>query len=237
MKGTAMARRTVNAFFDDYDAAAAAVRRLETAGIPDLDMSLVASNLDDVHAHRGLLSHDGDRDRGEGAGTGATLGTLAGGGAGLLAGLGMLTIPGFGPVVAAGWLVSTLVGAGAGAAVGGMVGALADMGIDEDEAHRYAEAIRQGGVLVSARADEAQIDRIRAIFDEAGQVDAGEAGRTRDIEEDESPAPPIGAAASTTTGLTTDLMPNPLDEDESETEVEVEDERLRRLSNPDRGRG
>jgi len=35
--------------------------------------------------------------------------------------------------------------------------------------------------------------------------------------------------------LTTDLMPNPLDEDESDTEVEVEDERLRRLSNPDRG--
>ena len=30
--------------------------------------------------------------------------------------LGMLAIPGLGPVVAAGWLASTLVGAGAGAA-------------------------------------------------------------------------------------------------------------------------
>ncbi|HZH50517.1 MAG TPA: hypothetical protein VEZ16_01410 [Microvirga sp.] len=230
-----MAKRTVNAFFNDYDAAASAVRQLEMAGIPDLDMSLVASNIDDVHSHRDLLSHVGDHDAGEGAGTGATLGTLAGGGAGLLAGLGMLTIPGFGPVVAAGWLVSTLVGAGAGAAVGGMAGALVDMGVGEDEAHRYADAIRRGGVLVSVRAEEADIDRIRAILDEAGQVDVGEAETTRHTEADTSPAPPIGAAASTTTGLTTDLMPNPLDEDESETGVEVEDERLRRLSNPDRG--
>ena len=40
-------------------------------------------------------------------------------GAGLLAGLGMLAIPGVGPVVAAGWLVTTIAGAVAGARVAG----------------------------------------------------------------------------------------------------------------------
>jgi hypothetical protein len=231
-----MAKRTVNAFFDDYDDAATAVRRLETAGIPELEMSLVAGNLDDVHSHRALLTHGHDDGAGEGAGTGATIGTLAGGGAGLLAGLGMLTVPGLGPIVAAGWLVSTLVGAGAGAAVGGVIGALVDVGVDEADANRYAEEIRQGGVLVSVRADEAATDRIFAILDEEGRVDIGERETVRHLEEPSSPAPPIGAAASTTTGLTTDLMPNPLDEDESETEIEVEDERLRRLGGQIRDR-
>ena len=47
-----------------------------------------------------------------------------GGGAGLLAGLGLLAIPGLGPVVAAGWLAAPAVGAAAGAAAGGLVGAL-----------------------------------------------------------------------------------------------------------------
>lgn len=60
---------------------------------------------------------------------------MLGGGAGLLAGLGILAIPGLGPVLAAGWLASTLVGAGAGAATGGLVGALAGAGIDDADAH------------------------------------------------------------------------------------------------------
>ena len=59
----------------------------------------------------------------DGTGTGATIGTVPGGGAGLLAGLGSLAIPGIGPIVAAGWLTATLTGAG----------------VDETEAQGYAE--------------------------------------------------------------------------------------------------
>ncbi|MFC4174236.1 hypothetical protein ACFOYU_19665 [Microvirga sp. GCM10011540] len=228
-----MAIRTINAFFDNYDDAARAVRRLEMAGIPNLDMSLVASNLDGTHTRHGSRSDMRD-DAGEGAGTGATVGTLAGGGAGLLAGLGMLAVPGLGPVVAAGWLVSTLVGAGAGAAVGGLVGALVDAGVSEEEAHRYTEGVRRGGVLVTVRVEEPEVGRVVDILDDEGSVDVGERERTWRRDEDERPAPPIGAAASTTTGLTTDLMPNPLDDDRDSTDVEVEDERLRRITDGDR---
>ena len=44
------------------------------------------------------------------AGTGAGVGAALGGAAGVLAGLGLMAIPGVGPIVAAGWLVSTLAG-------------------------------------------------------------------------------------------------------------------------------
>jgi len=59
------------------------------------------------------------------------MGAALGGGAGLLAGLGVMAIPGLGPVVAAGWLASVLLGAGAGAATGGIIGALTGAGIPE----------------------------------------------------------------------------------------------------------
>jgi len=176
-----MTNKTITAFFETYEDASEAVRRLETAGVPHRDISLVANNAGDrysTHANRtfdGTNHHD---DEADGAGTGATVGTLAGGGAGLLAGLGMLAIPGLGPVVAAGWLVSTLVGAGAGAALGGLAGSLTDAGVDENDAHAYAEGVRRGGALVTVRASESEVSRIVDILDDEGTVDFNERENT-----------------------------------------------------------
>jgi hypothetical protein len=72
----------------------------------------------------------------------------------LLAGLGLLA-PGLGPVVAAGWLAATAVCAAAGAATGGIVGALTEAGVSKEDAPLYAEGVRRGGTLVSARAPDA----------------------------------------------------------------------------------
>jgi uncharacterized protein (TIGR02271 family) len=176
-----MTSKTITAFFDNYEDASEAVRRLEASGIPNRDISLIANNESDrysSHASRtfdGTVDHD---DVSDGAGTGAAVGTLAGGGAGLLAGLGMLAIPGLGPVVAAGWLVSTLVGAGAGAAVGGLTGSLVDAGVDENDAQAYAEGVRRGGALVTVRASDAEVDRIVDILDDEGTVDFDERENT-----------------------------------------------------------
>ena len=74
--------------------------------------------------------------------------------AGLLAGLGMLAISGLGPVVAAGWLVSTAALAVTGGAAGGLIGSLTQHGVDEDEDNAYAEGVRRGGTLVTARVPE-----------------------------------------------------------------------------------
>jgi hypothetical protein len=130
---------TISRLYDNYSDAERAVTRLEGAGVPHSDISIVANNSDNwFGSSRGKVDRDRDGvdDRAEGAGTGAGIGAGLGGAAGLLAGLGLLAIPGLGPVVAAGWLASTAVGAAAGAATGGIVGALTEAGVSREDASR-----------------------------------------------------------------------------------------------------
>ena len=89
----------------------------------------------------------------------------AGGGVGVLAGLGMLAIPGVGPVVAAGWLVALAVGAAGGAAAGGILGGLIGSGISKEHAEVYAEGVRRGGSLVTVRTNEDDAARVESILD------------------------------------------------------------------------
>jgi uncharacterized membrane protein len=221
-----MVERRISAFFDTYDEAARAVQRLEAAHLPNFEVSLLSNNFEDAHTHHATRSFDEEGRSHEFAGATAAAGSVAGAGAGLLAGLGTVAVPGFGPVVAAGWLVSTLVGAGAGAAVGGLAGALADAGLGDEEAQSYAEGVRRGGALVTVKVDEEQSNQVVRILDDEGEIEPSD----KEQAADETPAPPIGAAASTTTGLTTDLMPIPIDDDENDhtLHVELQDERLRR---------
>lgn len=89
----------------------------------------------------------------------------------MLTGLGMMAIPGIGPLVAAGWLATTLAGAGAGAVAGGLVGALTNAGVNREEAQVYEEGVRRGSTLVSVRADEADLPRVEAILDRRPTTD------------------------------------------------------------------
>lgn len=158
--------RAITALFDTYDHAAAAVRSLKDAGIPDADISMVANNAD------GKVTEIHEEDHTDAA-TGAGLGVATGAGVGLLAGLGSLAIPGIGPVVATGWLLSTAVGAAIGAASGGILGALMDAGVSEDDAHIYAEGVRRGGTLVTARVDDSRANSAEAILRASNGVDIG----------------------------------------------------------------
>ena len=153
--------------YDTYDHAVRAVNALEAAGVPHDDISLVSGDKDRSVA----TSVTGDRPENTGAVTGATTGTVLGGGAGLLAGLGLLAIPGVGPVVAAGWLVATLTGAGIGAATGGLLGSLTGAGIDEADAKTYAEHVGRGGTLVTVRAEDGMAAKVEDIL-EHGEVRA-----------------------------------------------------------------
>ena len=160
--------QTITGLFDTYYHAANAVRELERIGVPHGDVSIVASQAD----HEGGLDGPAvDQTTATGAGTGATAGTVLGGGAGLLAGLGMLAIPGVGPVVAAGWLVATLTGAGIGAAAGGLLGSLTGAGVSDQDAHVYAEGVRRGGSLVTARVPDDQAATARSILSGGNAVD------------------------------------------------------------------
>ena len=148
--------KTISGLFDTYEQASAAVDALEDAGIPSENISVVGP--------------DGDA-TGTGAAEGAGIGAAVGGVGGLLAGLGAFAIPGIGPVIGAGWLATTLAGMAAGGLAGGLVGSLTDAGVDDRDAHVYAEGIKRGGTMVVARVDEAQAEPAEAILGRHGRID------------------------------------------------------------------
>jgi hypothetical protein len=161
--------QTVTALYDSYDAAVSAVNDLEASGIAHADISLVSNNVD----HR--YDKDHPTNAAADAGTGAGIGATVGGVGGLLTGLGLLAIPGVGPVVAGGWLIATAVGAVGGAVVGGatggIVGLLTGAGVPENDANFYAEGVRRGGTLVTARVDDARAPVAREILQHHKWVD------------------------------------------------------------------
>ena len=161
--------QTVTALYDTYDSAVSAVNALEASGVPHSDISIVSNNVDNRY------TKDRSTNAAEDAGKGAGIGAAVGGVGGLLTGLGLLAIRGVGPVVAAGWLVAAAAGAATGAVVGGaaggLVGSLTGAGVPERDAQFYAEGVRRGGALVTARVDDARASTARELLQRYKSVD------------------------------------------------------------------
>jgi hypothetical protein len=166
--------KTLTRVYSDYASADATVGQLKAAGLSDSDISILASNADGWHKPGSSdvdpkhdKNRDGSDDRAQGAATGGGLGAVAGGAVGVATGLGLLAIPGVGPVVAAGWLATLVAGAVAGGAAGGIVGALVESGTSKENAEIYAEALRRGGAIITAKVPNDEESRYAAIMDTA----------------------------------------------------------------------
>ena len=164
--------KTITRVYDDYESADETLRELLGAGLGASHIGIVASNADGWHRPgAGSVSpiHDKDRDgkddRAEGAATGGGVGAILGGAAGAAAGLGMIAIPGIGPVVAAGWLAALAAGAVGGGVAGGLIGALVESGTSKENAELYAEALRRGGAIVTAKVSDDDEKQFSAIMD------------------------------------------------------------------------
>jgi len=145
-----------------------ALRALKDSNF-DMDrVSLIARHVDEVRGSEDVRTDRGDTEAQEGAGIGATTGTVLGGLGGLLVGLGVLAIPGVGPILAAGAeinaLASTLAGAGIGAAAGGIVGALVGLGIPEEQARAYSKRIEAGEYLLMISGSPDDVRRVEKIL-------------------------------------------------------------------------
>ncbi|MHB1296073.1 MAG: hypothetical protein ACYC4R_13875 [Anaerolineae bacterium] len=160
--------KTVIGVYDDRSEAERVVQTLVDEGFSRNDVSLMVRQA-------GAEADDGQRGRGnkagEGAGIGAGIGAVLGGAGGLLVGLGLLAIPGIGPVLAAGPLAAALAGAGIGAGAGALVGALVGLGIPEQEAEFYAEAVRRGSTLVAVHAQDEMARHASQIMGRFNAVD------------------------------------------------------------------
>lgn len=164
--------KTIVGVFDTAAEAQAVVRDLTAAGVARDHISVMAS--------RDTQADDADRTDAQGDSTaddalrGMGVGAALGGVGGLLVGLAVLPIPGLGPVIAAGPLAATLAGAGVGAVTGGAIGALTHVGVPEEHAHHYAEAVRRGGTLVTVHADEAMTSQVMGVMNRHHAVDVSE---------------------------------------------------------------
>ena len=140
--------RMVVALFETRAAAEPALRDLLAAGFHRDQLGIAVRHEEGAPQ----VTDTTEGEPAEGAAPGVVTGGLAGGLLGLLIGVGAITIPGLGPVIAIGWLGGLLGGGAVGAAAGGLIGALARMGMAEEEARRYQDGVRAGGVLVTVEA-------------------------------------------------------------------------------------
>jgi hypothetical protein len=147
------------AAFDDRVEAERAVDELHQAGFGRDDIGFALRG-DDVGRGGMITDEPGALD-----GNGAVRGAIAGGVAGsLLGAVASLVIPGVGPVLAAGFIASALGFGAAGVATGGILGAMAGLGVSEDEAHFYAREFDAGKALVIVRRGIAGAGRAMQIL-------------------------------------------------------------------------
>lgn len=102
-------------------------------------------------------------------------GAIWGGIGGFLTGLFFSWVPGFGQLLAAGPIITSLAGALGGAATVGSVSALVgwfvDLGIEESDAHRYADLIKEGKLIVLLHGNTEMLEKAQ---DALKTLDKGE---------------------------------------------------------------
>lgn len=153
---------SVVAIFETHDAAEAAIRHLEGAGVDMHTLSIVGQGYEKEEKVIGYYN-TGDRMKAWGK-----RGAFWGGIWGWLFGAAFFAIPGVGQIAVAGPLVAGLVGALRGAAIVGGVSALGaaltGLGIPKDSVIRYEEAIKADRFVVIAQGAEAEVARARSIL-------------------------------------------------------------------------
>jgi len=157
-------KRALVGVFDDRGAAEQAVDALLRAGFAHDQVGFVIRGTDAV---RGGMIVDtlGTKD-GKGAAAGALTGGMIGG---VLAAAVSLLIPGVGPIVAGGVLAAFFGGAIAGTAVGGILGAMAGLGVSEEEAKFYEKEFNEGRAIVAVKAEDRNAQATQILVEYGGK--------------------------------------------------------------------
>ena len=166
----------VQSFAHEADAEAA-LRALREAGFSPDAVSVMARDAGRAREVADDTGADTATGAGIGAATGAGLGALGG----LLVGATAVGIPGLG-ILVAGPLAAVLGGAGIGGVTGGLAGALAALGVSDDDAKRYEERVEAGEILIAVAAG----DREREAREILHGGSSGRAGMTAVADADTS---------------------------------------------------
>jgi len=133
--------------FTDRESAERAYGSLSSRGYGKDDVNLLMSDdtrkkyFTDAETELGTKAwEDAGKGAAIGGGVGATLAAIAAIGT-------TLALPGLGLLIA-GPIAAALAGGGAGALTGGLIGALVGHGIPEEDAKRYEQGIKDGGIVM-----------------------------------------------------------------------------------------
>jgi len=162
-----MKKEQLIAVYDNHEDAEEAIHALLKAGVPKDSISVLGRGEGGEPKDEFEVEREND-DIVYWGKQGAFWGALWG----FLMGAFFFWIPGFGPLIATGPVIASLAGALGGAAVVGSAAALVawfmDLGIEEAEAHRYADLLKAGKTLVIVHG-KAAIDKGQKALEDLGK--------------------------------------------------------------------
>ena len=167
-----------SAIFDTQEEAQRAVSELRSAGVSDIDLSVIARHGGTTTASTGDGEITDEHHRN------VLRGVLGGGALGAGLGIAALAIPGVGPLAAAGAIAAAAVpeaaavGAGIGALTGTMNEVLTKHGVDSEDADYYGKGLKGGGVIVTVGGSNIDAARAREILYRNGGHNASQARST-----------------------------------------------------------
>jgi hypothetical protein len=154
---------TTIGIYNTHDLAVNAVASLKTAGYPVTQLSIMGLAQEEiVDEDMHLLPKSPIKTTGLGAGT--ILGTALG----ILTGVGIFAIPGLGFLYGAGALVGAIAGFDFGLLGGGIAIVLSSIGVKDENAEHYHNALVQGKYLVVAHGTEDEVKRAGELLHEHG---------------------------------------------------------------------
>ncbi|BAF71756.1 general stress protein [Sulfurovum sp. NBC37-1] len=163
-----MTKEKIVAVYDSEHDAMEALKALQEAKISKDDISVIGKGDHDEPKVEFEIERENEdivRWGKEGVFWGAVLGSMTG--------AFFFWVPGFGPLVAAGSVISSLAGALGGAATIGSVAALTawfvDIGIEEAEAHRYTDLMKEGKVLLIVKSGEKSAETAKEVLEKLGK--------------------------------------------------------------------
>jgi hypothetical protein len=149
--------------YENHDLAVDAVKTLKDSGYPVSQLSIVGmAETEVVDDQMHIMPKNPLKVAGLGAGT--LLGTALG----VLTGVGVFAIPGLGFLYGAGALVGAIAGFDFGLIGGGIASALTTVGVKDENAQKYHDALAQGKFLVIAHGSEEEVNRAKDMMHQHG---------------------------------------------------------------------
>ena len=149
--------------YDNHELVVDAVQKLKDSGYPMTNLTIMGGSQSEViDEEMRIMAKNPLNVVGLGAGTaiGVSLGVLTG--------VGLLAIPGLGVLFGAGALVGAIAGFDFGLIGGGIASVLATIGVKDENAEKYHDALAEGKFLLIVHGNEADVNEAKRLLDTYG---------------------------------------------------------------------